>query len=90
MAGLLEALGFQSTTTPSDANVVVLNTCSIRDHAEQKVYSYIGPHANRKKKGESVAIVVAGEGGGGGGWGGGGGGRRRRGECMPSGQLNNR
>lgn len=41
-------------------DVVVLNTCSIRDHAEQKVYSYIGPHAKRKRDGEDVTIVVAG------------------------------
>lgn len=42
------------------ADVVVLNTCSIRDHAEQKVYSYIGPHAKRKRQGQDVTIVVAG------------------------------
>lgn len=42
------------------ASVFVLNTCSIRDHAEQKVYSYVGPYAIRKQKGENIAIVVAG------------------------------
>lgn len=41
-------------------DVIVLNTCSIRDHAEQKVYSYLGPHAKRKRSGEDVAIIVAG------------------------------
>jgi len=41
-------------------DVVVLNTCSIRDHAEQKVYSYLGPHAKRKRDGEDVTIIVAG------------------------------
>ena len=41
-------------------DVVILNTCSIRDHAEQKVYSYIGPHAKRKRQGEDVTIIVAG------------------------------
>jgi tRNA-2-methylthio-N6-dimethylallyladenosine synthase len=41
-------------------DVVVLNTCSIRDHAEQKVYSYLGPHTKRKREGEDVAIIVAG------------------------------
>jgi len=41
-------------------DVVVLNTCSIRDHAEQKVYSYIGPYAKRKREGEDVTIIVAG------------------------------
>jgi Uncharacterized protein family UPF0004 len=43
-----------------DPDVVVLNTCSIRDHAEQKVYSYLGPHAKRKRDGHDVTIVVAG------------------------------
>lgn len=41
-------------------DVVVLNTCSIREHAESKVYSYLGPYAKRKREGEDVAIVVAG------------------------------
>lgn len=41
-------------------DVLVLNTCSIRDHAEQKVYSYLGPHAKRKRMGEDVTIIVAG------------------------------
>ncbi|KAL3778777.1 hypothetical protein HJC23_002683 [Cyclotella cryptica] len=41
-------------------DVIVLNTCSIRDHAEQKVYSYLGPHAKRKRAGEDVTIIVAG------------------------------
>jgi len=60
IAGQLESMGMERTENPSKANVVVYNTCSIRDHAEQKVYSYIGPQAERKRKGESVAIVVAG------------------------------
>jgi hypothetical protein len=41
-------------------DVVVLNTCSIREHAEAKVYSYLGPYAKRKREGEDIAIVVAG------------------------------
>jgi tRNA-2-methylthio-N6-dimethylallyladenosine synthase len=46
--------------TSGRADVVVINTCSIRDHAEQKVYSLLGPYASRKRSGEAVAIVVAG------------------------------
>lgn len=41
-------------------DVVVFNTCTIRDHAEQKLYDALGPIAARKRKGESVALVVAG------------------------------
>ncbi|KAM3570745.1 hypothetical protein VYU27_007193 [Nannochloropsis oceanica] len=63
MAGQLMALGFKEASTPQEvtkADVVVVNTCSIRDHAEQKVYSYLGPYINRKKRGDNLAIVVAG------------------------------
>ena len=60
MEGQLQALGFQRTEEPKEAQVLVLNTCSIREHAEAKVYSYLGPHAKRKNAGEDVAIVVAG------------------------------
>lgn len=42
------------------ADVVVLNTCSIRDHAEQKVYDALGPYGARKRKGEPLTIVVTG------------------------------
>ncbi|GMH75517.1 hypothetical protein TL16_g06785, partial [Triparma laevis f. inornata] len=63
MKGQLESLNIlplPPSSPSTKADVVVLNTCSIRDHAEQKVYSYIGPHAKRKREGEAVSIVVAG------------------------------
>ena len=66
MEGQLQALGIrplgleEQTRFRKKPDVVVLNTCSIRDHAEQKVYSRIGPHAKRKREGEDVVIVVAG------------------------------
>ncbi len=63
MAGQLAALGFREAVDQKEvtkADVVVVNTCSIRDHAEQKVYSFLGPYINRKKRGDNLAIVVAG------------------------------
>lgn len=60
MQAQLTNLGYIATNQSSNANIVILNTCSVRDHAEQKVYSYIGPHALRKRKGEDVSIIVAG------------------------------
>ncbi|KAI2505856.1 TRAM domain [Fragilaria crotonensis] len=65
MEGQLQALGIRrlgpdEETKFKKPDLVVLNTCSIRDHAEQKVYSRIGPHAKRKREGEDVVIVVAG------------------------------
>jgi len=60
--GQLQSLGMVPAISgkKSDVDVVILNTCSIRDHAEQKVYSYIGPYAKRKREGEDVTIIVAG------------------------------
>jgi hypothetical protein len=64
MEGQLQNLGIrpygEDEVKGKQPDVIVLNTCSIRDHAEQKVYSYIGPHAKRKREGEDVAIIVAG------------------------------
>jgi tRNA-2-methylthio-N6-dimethylallyladenosine synthase len=42
MAGLLDAAGYEPAETPSDADVIVLNTCTVREKAEDKVFSRIG------------------------------------------------
>lgn len=41
-------------------DILLLNTCTIRDHAEQKVYDALGPYAAMKRAGKPLAIVVAG------------------------------
>ena len=41
-------------------DIIIFNTCSIREHAEQKVYSHIGPYAKRKRDGKEMTIIVAG------------------------------
>ena len=55
------------TTSKSDKgkkstmpDILLLNTCTIRDHAEQKVYDALGPYTNLKRQGHPLAIVVAG------------------------------
>lgn len=42
MAGLLEQAGYERTDDASDADVVVINTCSVREHAEEKLYTRLG------------------------------------------------
>lgn len=42
MAGVLESIGYACAEDPSDADVLIYNTCSIREKAEQKVYSALG------------------------------------------------
>lgn len=60
MAGVLEEMGFDFTEDPNDANVILYNTCTIRDNAEQKVYSYLGRQAKRKQQEPDLTIIVAG------------------------------
>lgn len=60
MAGILEHMGFQSSEDPNSADVVIYNTCTIRDNAEQKVYSYLGRQAKRKHQQPDLILIVAG------------------------------
>lgn len=61
LAGILENdLKLTQATSANKADVVMFNTCSIRDNAEQKLYDALGPFCARKRKGESLALVVTG------------------------------
>src|SRR5436190_17448926 len=42
MAGLLEQAGFEPTTDDQDADVIVINTCSVRERAEEKLFTRLG------------------------------------------------
>jgi tRNA-2-methylthio-N6-dimethylallyladenosine synthase len=64
MADLLRPLGYCATETPEAADLVVLNTCHIREKAAEKVYSELGRlkrmKAARAADGASMTIAVAG------------------------------
>ncbi|MBD2079196.1 tRNA (N6-isopentenyl adenosine(37)-C2)-methylthiotransferase MiaB [Leptolyngbya sp. FACHB-17] len=60
MAGILETMGFEWSEEPNEADLILYNTCTIRDNAEQKVYSYLGRQAQRKQENPNLTIVVAG------------------------------
>lgn len=60
MAGVLETMGFEWAEQPDEADLILYNTCTIRDNAEQKVYSYLGRQAKRKQEQPNLTLVVAG------------------------------
>ena len=60
MAGILEAMGYVPGSDEHSADLVLYNTCTIRDNAEQKVYSYLGRQALRKRSHPGLTLVVAG------------------------------
>jgi len=52
--------GYEAADSPQDADVLLLNTCSVRDHAEQKVYSTLGRFREHKLERPHVVIGVGG------------------------------
>ncbi len=60
MAFLLEANGYRQTNNPKEANIILLNTCAVRQKAEEKVYSLLGRLKPLKKKRPEVIIGVTG------------------------------
>ncbi len=61
MAGVLENIGYRCSTDPAKADVLIYNTCSIREKAELKLYSALGKQAKRKRQHMGdLQIVVAG------------------------------
>ena len=59
MAGILEGMGYRQAQAELEADLVLYNTCTIRDNAEQKVYSYLGRQAQRKRVNPNLTLVVA-------------------------------
>ena len=64
MIGLLRPLGYGLAETPEDADLVILNTCDIREKAAEKVYSELGRlkkiKTERAQMGRETRIAVAG------------------------------
>jgi tRNA-2-methylthio-N6-dimethylallyladenosine synthase len=61
MAGLLDQAGYEPTTEAIDADVVVINTCSVREHAEEKLYTRLGElRVLEQETGRKPVVAVAG------------------------------
>ncbi len=61
VAAMMALAGYEPTESDSEAAAVLLNTCSIRDNAEQKIYSRLAYwNALRRKSGRNVIIGVIG------------------------------
>jgi len=60
IGGALRTLGYTFTDQPAEASVVLYNTCSVREHAEQKVWSRLGEMAVRKSREPDLVVGVLG------------------------------
>jgi tRNA-2-methylthio-N6-dimethylallyladenosine synthase len=61
MAGLLEQAGYEPTTDDLDADVIVINTCSVRERAEEKLFTRLGEIRQQGlEHGSRPVVAVAG------------------------------
>ncbi len=61
MAGLLDQAGYEPTIEQTDADVIVINTCSVREHAEEKLYTRLGEiRVLEQETGRKPIVAVAG------------------------------
>lgn len=60
LAGLLEAAGYRRATDGSEADVVVFNTCAVRENADNRLYGNLSHLAPRKRANPDMQIAVGG------------------------------
>ncbi|HEY0671507.1 MAG TPA: tRNA (N6-isopentenyl adenosine(37)-C2)-methylthiotransferase MiaB [Longimicrobiales bacterium] len=60
MQGILAAQGYDAVLSPEDADVILVNTCAIRDHAEQRVFGRVGELFKLKRDRPELVIGVTG------------------------------
>jgi tRNA-2-methylthio-N6-dimethylallyladenosine synthase len=60
VAGQLRAMGYRFVSEPETADVILYNTCSVREHAEQKVWSRLGLDRLRKQREPHIVVGVLG------------------------------
>ncbi|MBI5643916.1 MAG: tRNA (N6-isopentenyl adenosine(37)-C2)-methylthiotransferase MiaB [Deltaproteobacteria bacterium] len=58
--GLLKDINYVRTEEPAGADLIIINTCSVRDKAEQKVYSALGRYRGLKAENPGLIIGVSG------------------------------
>ncbi len=60
IAGLLTAQGLEAADDVEDADVVVLNTCCVRENADNKLYGHLGHLKSLKERRPGLQIAVGG------------------------------
>ena len=60
MAGILEELGYKLSADPMNSDVVLLNTCAIRENAEQRIWGVLGQLKGKKRENPNMIIGICG------------------------------
>ena len=60
LRGLAEAMGYEPASDASGADLIVVNTCAVREHAEMRILGNVGAMSHIKKKNPDLMIVMTG------------------------------
>ncbi len=60
IAGILEKMGYECGESREEADIIVFNTCAIREGAEDRVFGNVGALKKQKKRNKDLIIVVCG------------------------------
>lgn len=60
MAGILEGVGYTKSIDPMNSDLVLLNTCAIRENAEQRIWGVLGQLKGRKRENPDMIIGICG------------------------------
>ncbi len=60
MKGMFAAMGFGFSEDPADADIILFNTCAVREHAQDRVFGNVGALKNIKRRRPGVLIGVCG------------------------------
>ncbi len=60
ISGLLEQMGYAPSGRVENAEIIVVNSCAVREHAEHKAYSHLGHYLKLKRQQPGRVVVLAG------------------------------
>ena len=60
MRGILEEVGYVRSDKPEESDVIILNTCAVRENAEDKVYGEIGNLKKLRKQNKNITFAICG------------------------------
>ena len=60
MSGILEGLGYVKSNDPMNSDLVLLNTCAIRENAEQRIWGVLGQLKGRKRENPNMIVGICG------------------------------
>ena len=60
LSGLSQAMGYEITDDPNEADLLLVNTCAVREHAEQKALSIVGSYKRLKAENPELVIGICG------------------------------